>query len=457
MMAISGVSRSFWLVAVAASLTACGGSDATMPKAVNKGGGAGSSSPSAGQGGGGKGGGGQGGASDGGTTTAEPNAGTPSVEAGAPPTGSAQGDMNVWTPVLKTDNDNATISWEGLLVDPVRKGEVYAFCQLVDFGSRVVFRSSDYGLTWKRVDSDEVKGSAWGNAIDPNPDRDPMTWPTLYSTAGYGSQGVWKSNNGGVTWVNLFPDGGTVAKKGGGTVSFPPDKNGQTTDFYQVHVAPDNPPNHLLVTYHYGTPGVQALGESTDGGQTWEVHNVPWGDSHYVYAIDAVTWLIIAGESTGGGLRRTTTAGRVDGKISEDAWTQVDDLEHLHGAFTPWYDEKSKTLYFPGKAGIRASSDGGATWQPIFDQPMSTLAATGTTLFANQQGSPKMWQAPVDNPASLAETPMPAGWGNNVPPYGATSIFDGKTWVVLEATRKQLGADNKTVVSRGEVWRYLGQ
>jgi hypothetical protein len=378
------------------------------------------------------------------------------VAAGDPPVGGAKGDTGVWTPMLNWNKDTEPVGWEGILADPVRIGEFYAFCQLVAFGAVVTFRSSDWGATWKRVDTAQSKGSAWGNAIDPNPKRDPKTWPTLYALAGYGSQGVWKSVDGGVTWVNLFANGGTVPAAGGGTVTFPPDKNGQNTDFYQVHILPDNMPNHILVTYHYGKPGSQALGESADGGLTWSLHNVPWGDSHYVYGVDANTWLLIDGEGGGGGIRRTTTAGRVNGVISEAAWTQVDTLEHIHGAFNPWFDAKSSTLYFPGKTGVHSTSDGGVTWSPIYTMPMSTMVATDTTVFTSVLGDKHEWQAPVDNVASLAQLPsMPPTFGNSIPPYGAVSVFDGTHWVVLEVTRNQPSSDNKSLLSNGEIWRYI--
>lgn len=81
----------------------------------------------------------------------------------------------------------------------------------------------------------------------------------MYKPAGYGfgnpdALGIWKSVDGGVTWTSLFKDlyKGILPKKGGGTTMVSPTTDGIHIDFYQVHILPDDPPNHILLTYHYG-------------------------------------------------------------------------------------------------------------------------------------------------------------------------------------------------------------
>jgi hypothetical protein len=371
--------------------------------------------------------------------------------------GTIEGVPGVWEPVLSWPRDTKPIGGEALVVDPVRNSDFYFFYEADTpnaGGMRHVLKSTDYGATWERVDKTESRGNAWGVAIDPNPLRDADTPPTLYTPAGYGDLGVWKSTDGGVNWVNLFAGGGTVPKKGGGTVTFPPDKNGGNLDFYQVHVLPDDPPNHILVTYHYGTDGTQALGESTDGGQTWEVHNVPWGDSHYVYAVDATTWILVAGWG-GPGTYRTTTAGRnANGQISESAWTKVDDMTHSHGSFTPWYDAANQHLYFPCEGvfplqGIRRTSDGGATWDNVYETtPVGMLVGTKDWLYAGRLGSATILRSAVAATLELSPMRPVEGFLGNVPPYGVASSFDGERWVILAATYMRDDAN-------GEIWRYV--
>lgn len=128
-------------------------------------------------------------------------------------------------------------------------------------------------------------GNPWGFGIDPNPARAPGTPPTLYSPAGYGSVGAWKSTDGAATWTRL---------SGADTAFAPYNPFGATlTDLYQLAVLPDDPPNHVLATYHYGFKDRAdgGFGESRDGGQTWVVHEPPVGigTSHYMMPISATT------------------------------------------------------------------------------------------------------------------------------------------------------------------------
>jgi hypothetical protein len=378
----------------------------------------------------------------------------------------ATGQVGVWTKMLDWPLGTMLISGEGMLVDPVRPSDFYFFYEANKpnaGGDRHVLKSTDYGATWKQVDKTQSHGNAWGVGIDPNPLRDPASPPTMYTPAGYGDLGLWKSTDGGVTWVNLFAEAanGTVPAPGGGTVTFPPDKNGLHTDFYQVHILPDDPPNHILVTYHYGTPGVQALGESTDGGATWAVHNVPWGDSHYVYAVDATTWVLIAGWG-GPGIYRTTTAGRVNGVISESAWTQVSTFTHAHGSFTPWFDAKGGSLYFPGSGvfpiqGIQQSSDGGATWTSVFSKtPVGWVVGTQKWMYASELGGPDVLRATTSAPSQwTAQAPAPGpDWWGEFPPYGVATSFDGQHSIIVAAAYDQTMNNGPPMVN-GDIWRYI--
>jgi len=374
--------------------------------------------------------------------------------------GTVDGTPGVWTRLLNWPLATMLISGEGLVVDPVRPSDFYFFYETGTpnaGGDRHVLKTTDYGTTWTRIEKTASKGNAWGVAIDPNPNRDPNTPPTMYTPAGYGDLGMWKSVDGGVTWKNLIPSSGVVTKPGGGTATFPPDKNGGHIDFYQAHILPDNPPNHVLVTYHYGTGALQALGETTDGGATWEVHNVPWGDSHYVYATDPNTWILVAGRS-GPGTYRTTTAGRVNGVISEAAWTQVNNFTHSHGSFTPFIDKKNDVLYFPGEndfpvQGVRRSADHGATWVSIYDKsPVGMLIGTGSHMYASWLGGNSVLSGAIGDTPNFMSS-MPAGFTGSVPPYGAATSFDGHHWVAIVA--QYLTSQNNMATGNGELWRYI--
>jgi hypothetical protein len=383
---------------------------------------------------------------------------------GVAPIGEITGAEGVWEPMLKWPKDTQPNSGEGVLVDPARSSDFYYFYQTphLNSGDRHVLKSTDYGLTWEQIDETTVVGDAWGNAIDPNPQRDPNTPPTMYTPAGYGDMGIWKSTDGGVTWVNLFAGvtDGIVPAPGGGTSQFPPGKSGERIDFYQVHILPDDPPNHILITYHYGAPDSKLpLGESKDGGATWEVHSLPGGDSHYVLGVDATTWIAISGENSGGGTYRTTTAGRIGGQISLDAWTKVDDMEHPHGSFTPWNDVSGGYLYFPVKQGIKRSNDGGATWTSVYAMgTMGTLVATSEFVYAETLFQDAMWRASVADPTDWPMFAPPddaAWWGGGVPPFGAASSSDGKRSVIIRAQLSELTNNAPPLITNGEIWRYV--
>lgn len=401
---------------------------------------------------------------------------------------STDAPLGIVSPMLNWFQDDQPILGWGMLSDPAVPGTLYAFYGdwATDGGLTHVLQSTNSGLTWTQVDKASFRGNTWGVAIDPSPNRQKDSPPTMYAPAGYGNLGLWKSIDGGQTWKNLFfgLSNGVIPKKGGGTLTIPADSNGMHLDFYQVHVLPDDPPNHILVTYHYG----QVLLESTDGGSTWELHSIPWGTSHYVLGVNATTWLILSqeGESQGG-LFRTTTAGRDSGgAIGTSAWTKITaansnapgssggqiamSLRHLHGSFTPWRDPSNGAIYLAGDAGVICSPDGGATWNSVFQGGgMSSVAGTDKYVYASGRGS-KISRAPKScAPQTAAQAPNPwtnTNWSSlgspsdtlaDTPPFGMVSVFNGAHWVINHLTyqngswRYEAGKPRRNA----DIWRYV--
>jgi hypothetical protein len=340
------------------------------------------------------------------------------------------------------------IKGEGLLQDPVRPNDLYAFYTDAQPNHRHVLKSTDYGLSWLSIQRTAVQGSPWGVAIDPNPARDPEQPPTLYTPAGYGARGLWKSTDGGVTWSDLFAAcvNGVMPKPGGGTVAFPADKNSLHNDFYQVAVLTDAPPKHILLTYHEPQPGAAVLGESKDGGVTWEIHATPWGYSDYVVGVDATTWLLVSQDyGSGDGVYRTTTAGRVNGEISVDAWTKVDNAKHGHGTFTPWRDANGD-LYFPSTSGIRRSTDAGATWTSAYAPQAGAVVGTEQYLYS----LPDFVRATRDNTSSWKSySTKPSDWGDGNPPFSMVVATNGSHTIIVGVNYGK-GPDGPN----GDIWRY---
>ena len=132
---------------------------------------------------------------------------------------------------------------QSVMADPANPGHYYIAGGNNDGRKIKWWRTTDFGDTWVLRNDMAMNGNPWGFSIDPNPDRDPATPPTLYSPAGYGSTGAWKSTDGAATWTRLA----------GADAAFGPFNPFGTmlTDLYHVEILPDDPPNHVLATYHY--------------------------------------------------------------------------------------------------------------------------------------------------------------------------------------------------------------
>jgi hypothetical protein len=361
---------------------------------------------------------------------------------------------------------------ETVVVDPVRPSDAYAFTGSNGGPMIKVYRSTNYGDTWEqRTTTDKFTGNPWGASIDPNPSRDPATTPTLWSPAGYGANGAWKSTDGGVTFV----------RSSGCDQAFGPHNPFGTllTDLYHVKILPDDPPNHILATYHYyfketnGVGGGEGgFGESWDGGATWVIHPpIPGsGSSHYVIPVSGTTWAIISQEAQGTtGIWRTTTAGRVggtaaakyrDGTISNAAWTKVDNLEHTHGSHENIVLKTGTILAAGTNTGAR-STDGGATWthftNGVWAKPfdwqgssMTNIGATDKFIYTNYLYNPTLARAPLADPIgadkwnhSYCETPAAMKEGGA--PFGMATTYnpDTKQWVIIA------GANGSGI------WKYI--
>jgi hypothetical protein len=349
----------------------------------------------------------------------------------------ATGTPGVWTrqtiPITPlVDCGGACGGVQSVRVDPVRPSDFYAFA--ASSPVTAVLASTDYGTTWTSVKTtSEMNGNPWGAAIDPNPCRDPASPPTLYSPAGYGSTGLWKSLDRGVTWTQLFA---------GDNVFSPYTPFGTIPDVYAVHILPDDPPNHLLLTFHGNwvdpsngkkdTSIDAGFGESTDGGKTWAVHRSPEGagSSHYMIVVDSNTWLSISQDT---GIWRTTSAGRVNGAISPAAWTKVDGLVHEHGSYQPYVDPANGDIYSPGLNGIKRSTDHGATWSSVYSNGgyMSGVIGTKNFLYASDLYAVALVRSDASGNMFSTYTTKPGDMKYGSAPYGNAASFDGAHWVIV--------------------------
>jgi hypothetical protein len=352
---------------------------------------------------------------------------------------------------------------QGVVVDPANAGTVITGCGNNDGRKIKWYRSTDYGDHWTLVNNSAMEGNPWGFSIDPNPSRDASTSPTLYSPAGYGSGGIWKSTDGASTWTRLT----------GADTAYAPYSPFGGTDLYHTAILPDDPPNHILATQHYyfkDTPD-GGFGESWDGGKNWVIHppKAGIGTSHYVIPVSATTWCVISQEA---GVWRTATAGRTggtaaqkyrDGTISTSAWERVSDHYHAHGSYTAvkvgnaWYSPG----YDPGEGSIWKSTDDCKSWTNLvpgyywpsppngafMNKNATGLAATGKYLYSNSFLGPELARAPIANDTqwlrNYTATPEAMKGEGGLPMGNASTLHKASGhWMVFMAT------------SNG-VWRYI--
>ena len=375
------------------------------------------------------------------------------------------GTPGVWQAITINDLNGGDPTLAGdyiqsILADPANPGVFYLGAGNNDGRKIKWLRTSDFGDSWELRNSTDMNGSPWGFSIDPNPNRVSSNLPTLYSPAGYGSFGVWKSIDGALTWTRMT---------GADTAFGPYNPFGATlTDMYHVEVLPDDPPNHVLATYHYGFKNNSdgGFGESWDGGVTWVIHPPPIGigTSHYVMPISGTTWCVIAQSNNGAsGIWRTTTAGRIggtaaakfrDGTISATAWSKVSDVEHVHGSFQAWRTP-SGAWYAPGWTTIAKSTDDGATWVPLVSGnwpgtfngvDISSIVATGKYVYGNSFIETTQARAALNDDANWDLSYSAPTTANGSNPYGTAVGYSASigSYVIL------MGDHN-----HGVVWRYI--
>jgi hypothetical protein len=380
--------------------------------------------------------------------------------------GGPSGTPGVWQPITiaQLNGGNPAVQdgdvIQSIMADPAVPGAFYLGAGNNDGRAIKWLRSVDFGDTWQLRNDTTMRGSPWGFSIDPNPLRAAGTLPTLYSPAGYGSFGAWKSTDGAQTWTRLA---------GADTAFGPYNPFGESlTDLYHIAVLPDDPPRHVLATYHYSFRDRDdgGFGESWDGGTTWVIHPPPddIGTSHYVLPVSATTWCVIAQSNDGiNGIWRTTTAGRIggsvganfrDGTISTAAWTKVSEAEHVHGSFQA-FRTTNGTWYVPAWTSIMKSTDHGASWQTLVSGNWpgtfagvntSNLVATATYVYANSFVETTQARARLDDDLNWDRAYSPPTTANGANPYGTATAYAASigSHVILMGDH-----------TRGIVWRYI--
>jgi hypothetical protein len=296
-------------------------------------------------------------------------------------------------------------------------------------GSGGVFKSSDCGASWIHVNtganaSEIDRSEIWSMAVD----LDSGAEPTLYIIGMYGPDGLWKSTNGGVDWVQLLPAGDTIAHVVPAGPSNPP-----IAAIASIQLDPTNH-QHLIAGVHsvcadpYG-PICDV--ESTDGGKSWKVVRVPvagatgWQEQTGPYLLNATTWIHA---TLGDGIWLTTDDGTSWRDVAPGGVKGATGGEYTMHPFVP---TASGYYYLPSASpsGLLRSSGMGQPWTAIANAPAGNynvaFAASGGRLFIGDGYGGTLYVAQESDPTKWSKVPLPpvqdTGWGVWYLDYDATN------------------------------------
>jgi len=306
-----------------------------------------------------------------------------------------------------------------IVSDPARASDLY----VGGYGS--LWKSSDYGLNWHKIDS------------QPNPPYLPLghvlavagtTPATLWVANANGEQHVFKSTDAGLSFTLT------------GTIPEQPN----AAALYSIVVDPDDA-THLLSGLHEQDKIV----ESSDGGDTWHfASGNGWpsgGTSWFVYFVDTgapasrrKTWFSI------GQNRGCAVMTRDGGKT----WAKpqgLDCLTHPHGNSALY--QHGKTLFVAGvdaanSGGVYRSIDLGEHWTRVADGSGGVVWGSSKHVYAMwgwacsgcglEQGGPQYQTAPQPGDTwSKGTLPAELDWGPNsvaTTTDGQHAIFVGSMW-----------------------------
>lgn len=297
-------------------------------------------------------------------------------------------------------------------VDPARLSNLYA-----QFHCQGVWKSEDYGLTWVGPINVGRGGhgasGAGGLVVARGPDGAP---PIMYSATIRGrDSGFWASTDGGVSWGLHRPGGFT-----------PPVVNPYDSQ-------------HVLMTGHHADLVAQTL----DGGKSWSrvpLHDgMKSGGTAFIFFVNTGnpdttrrTWLWSADALSHGniGTWRTEDAGQT--------WARVDSTGAGHGSMQLYQPGTSGLMFMPGR-GVFRSTDYGRNWAQVGgNENQAIVFGTPSRVYGMYAWACR--DCKLDPILRSAPTPGLNGWARIETPEEMTigaaqavTVFDGKHQVIVTA------------------------
>lgn len=310
---------------------------------------------------------------------------------------------------------NSNFGVQDVVADPVRPSDLYVGICYQGF-----WRSTDFGLTWKKVNTGTNGsvldgGRPWSAEIDRNQGRDPSTPPALYTTDGYGSKNaVLKSTDWGVSW--------SIYQAGLSPYSF-------SMDPYDSQ--------HLITGLHEA----DGIAESTDAGVTWKTIATSFGKSIYPHFIDTgaaastrKTWLAVPQIDTGPAGMMTTDGGA--------SFHSIGNFAHPHGGNQLFNAGGGVAYVGASGGGVWNTVDSGGSWKPINGSSGNGYAngviGTASWLYAWDDGAtfgiggPDLYKAPRNPGTAWTAMTAPPAMNNGGKSMAAT--YDGTHYILLSGS-----------------------
>ena len=176
--------------------------------------------------------------------------------------------------MISTDGGNnwsitgAIGRWRDIEFKPGTPSTIYAAKQSISGGSNI-YRTTNGGANWSVINSGVASSGKYRPLIAVTPSNPEVIY-ALYSASDYSLHGLYKSSDGGNTWVLQSNSPNILGRATDGTST-----GGQSWYDLSLAVATDNE-NELYV-------GGINLWRTTDGGQNWNINASSGNSSNYSY------------------------------------------------------------------------------------------------------------------------------------------------------------------------------
>jgi len=288
-----------------------------------------------------------------------------------------------WEPMLDwiPYKDLNLMGVESIAVDPSDASKVYLACGTYtapEVPDGAILRSSDRGHTFQRSNvpikfggNEAGRGNGERMAVDPNDGR------ILF--LGTRHSGLWKSTDGAVTWskVDSFP--ADVLKLSPEEAKLPAwSGGGRSSIVFVVFDPASGSQGKASQTLFAGVSvmGKPGLYRSDDGGGTWRAvagQPTQYRPNHAVLASDGNLFITYG---TDPGPMQMVDGGMWKLNLKSGAWTNITpdkpDRDRRFGYAAVAVDAKNprtliaSSFYRPKGEDVFRSTDGGATWKPVF-------------------------------------------------------------------------------------------